>query len=191
MKAFLCREVEEAKLYAAEGGQALHLHAIIVDRRKAPACFKAAVARGERIAHLFDRDRDRLVATVKRLGVRVVAVEREGTTGQHVDLCGAPLRKAVACCDNAGEPGISHRAGEDDEEMRPLVEMTIRAAERLGPSVSDKIGRAMDRVTQEYLDGKHDGNWGKYASHKAPQGPVHFRRPDLRQADLFKADPDP
>jgi hypothetical protein len=99
MKRFECLEIEEAVSHAADGGQALHLHRIIVDRRKAPRCFVAAVDRGENIAHLFDQDEARLRATAKRLGVRVLVVERAGTPEQHIDLCGAPLRRALALCE--------------------------------------------------------------------------------------------
>lgn len=101
MKSFECREIQEAQDYADSGGQALHLHQIIMDRRKAPRCFVQAVERGENIAHLFDRDLDRLKRTVRGLGVRVVVVEYEGQRGQHVDLCAGPLRKAVAMCDKS------------------------------------------------------------------------------------------
>ena len=94
---FAAAEVGEAVAFAADGGQALHLHSIIPDRGRAPACFVREVDRGGQIAHLFDRDRSRLVRTVRALGVRVVVVvEREGTARQHVDLCGGPLRKARA-----------------------------------------------------------------------------------------------
>lgn len=96
MKTFQALEIAEALAHAQAGGQALHLHRIIVDRRKAPRCFVAAVDRGEHIAHLFDLDTDRLKATARRLGVRVVYIDRAGTDRQHLDLCGAPLRKAVA-----------------------------------------------------------------------------------------------
>jgi len=98
MKHFTVWEVEEAQDHALEGGQALHTHQIIVDRDKAPACFVQAVDRGEDIAHLFDQDVIRLVKTVRRLGVRVVVVERRGQRGQHVDLCGQPLKRAIASC---------------------------------------------------------------------------------------------
>ena len=101
MKAFREREVEKAVAYAKAGGQALHLHRIIPDRRTAPRCFVAAVDRGESIAHMFDLNRERLVETARALGVKVVYVDRDGTDRQHVDLCGAPLRKAVARCENA------------------------------------------------------------------------------------------
>lgn len=99
MRKFACLEIDEVLAHAAAGGQALHLHRIIVNRSKAPRCFVAAVDRGEDIAHLFDLDRDRLVETARRLGVRVVYVDRDGTARQHVDLCGAPLRKALAMCE--------------------------------------------------------------------------------------------
>lgn len=96
MKVFNCLKIDEALAHAAAGGQALHLHRIIPDRQRAPRCFVQAVDRGEDIAHLFDLDRDRLVATARRLGVRVVHIDRDGTDRQHIDLCGGPLKKAVA-----------------------------------------------------------------------------------------------
>ncbi len=100
MKSFEQRDLRAALEHAASGGQALHLHRIIADTRKAPKCFKDAVARGDRIAHLFDLDRNRLIATVRKLGVRIVHVEREGTPKQHVDLCGKPLQRAIDSCED-------------------------------------------------------------------------------------------
>ena len=94
MKIFHQGDVEEAKQHSMDGGQALHLHRIIGDWAKAPMCFRRAIERGEDIAHLFDQDEVRLIATVKRLGVKIVVVEHPGTPRQHVDLCGAPLRRA-------------------------------------------------------------------------------------------------
>jgi hypothetical protein len=98
MKRFACMEIEEAIAHAAAGGQALHLHRIIVDRQKAPRCFVQAVDRGEDIAHLFDQNELRLRVTARRLGVRVLVVERRGTPNQHIDLCGGPLKRALALC---------------------------------------------------------------------------------------------
>lgn len=100
MKVFATREVEEAKAYAAAGGQALHLHDIIPDRNAAPRCFVNAVDRGEPIAHLFDRNRARLVATARLLGVHVIVVDRDGGAGQHIDLCAGPLRKCYKQLDD-------------------------------------------------------------------------------------------
>lgn len=93
-------ELKEALAFAASGGQALHLHQIIVNRKKAPRCFVNAVDRGEDIAHLFDQDKDRLIKTAKQLGVRVILVEREGAKGQHIDLCGKPLTLAKERCND-------------------------------------------------------------------------------------------
>lgn len=98
MKTFGVWEVEEAVEYAAAGGQALHLHNIIVDWDKAPSCFVRAVQSGENIAHLFDQDEARLIKTARSLGVNIILVEREGTPNQHIDLCGKPLKKAIALC---------------------------------------------------------------------------------------------
>jgi hypothetical protein len=102
MKKFTVLQINEAVAHALAGGQALHLHRIIVDDKAAPACFVAAVRRGEDIAHLFDQNLARLGATARRLGVRVVKVESRGTVHQHVDLCGLPLRKAKAECRKGG-----------------------------------------------------------------------------------------
>lgn len=100
MLAFGTFEVEEAIAHSAAGGQALHLHRIIPDRKRAPRCFVQAVDRGEPIAHLFDLDKVRLLATAKRLGVRVLYIDRPGTERQHIDLCGKPLERAMEQIDD-------------------------------------------------------------------------------------------
>lgn len=102
MKHFTTWEIEEAYAYAQEGGQALHTHQIIVNRDEAPRCCVRAVDRGEDIAHLFDADEERLIATARKLGVRVIVVERRGTHRQHIDLCAGPLKKALAMCEEVG-----------------------------------------------------------------------------------------
>jgi hypothetical protein len=95
MRIFQQTEIPKAIAYAAKGGQALHLHRIIANKRKAPTCFLKAINRGEDIAHLFDQDEERLRKTAQALGIRVILVERGGTPRQHIDLCGAPLKKAI------------------------------------------------------------------------------------------------
>lgn len=109
MRRFLQSQIREAVRHATDGGQALHTHKIIGNRKTAPKCFVGAVDRGEDIAHLFDRDGKRLVTTAKRLGVRVIRVEREGTDKQHIDLCGGPLRKALAMCEGSNVQGFFGR----------------------------------------------------------------------------------
>ena len=99
MKRFEWREIHEAYAYAAAGGQALHCHRIIPDPDRAPECFVRAVRGGGEIAHLFDLNLDRLVATARSLGVRVIYVDAERTPRQHIDLCGAPLRRALEVCE--------------------------------------------------------------------------------------------
>lgn len=98
MKRFEHRQVREALAYAADGGQALHVWDPGPDAAarypKAPAVF----LRNRPWAHLFDQNPDRLYRTAKRLGVRRVVVERRGGRGQHVDLCGKPLDRALAEC---------------------------------------------------------------------------------------------
>jgi hypothetical protein len=92
MKLFPRRQIREAMAHAGAGGQALHVMggSFAYLRPDTPSCFKG---RSE-IAHLFDQNRDRLIKTAKRFGVRVIKVERDGGEGQHIDLCGKPLERA-------------------------------------------------------------------------------------------------
>jgi len=101
VRVFSYGQIEEALEHAREGGQALHLF----DPRphckaSTPACFRRASEAG----HLFDRDRDRLVRTARQLGVRKILVDRDGRRGQHVDLVGAPLRKAKQLAEETSKP---------------------------------------------------------------------------------------
>lgn len=92
MKIFQQRELREAIAYAAAGGQALHVcSSAQFVTAAAPGCFK----RSKQFAHLLDQNAVRLVKTAKRLGVRVVVVERSAEPRQHVDLCGKPLERAI------------------------------------------------------------------------------------------------
>ncbi len=96
MKPFTSKEILGAYDYAAAGGQALHVvHYSGGIYHNAPACFKGTQSFG----HLIDADKDRLIATAKRLGVRRIVVSREGQRGQHVDLCGKPLERALELVD--------------------------------------------------------------------------------------------
>lgn len=99
MSHFTMYQIREAIRHSLDGGQALHTHNVIVNTDTAPACFIAAVSRGENIAHLFDQDLDRLRYTARWLGVNQILVERIGESGQHVDLCGSPLRSALSLCE--------------------------------------------------------------------------------------------
>lgn len=86
MKIFTQREMMEAVLFSMKGGQAIHLHSF----NQGHPLFK----RYPLIAHLFDRDEERLISTARRLGVRVIKVERKGEQAQHIDLCGKPFERA-------------------------------------------------------------------------------------------------
>lgn len=78
--------------HADAGGQALHIWEPTEQwKRRAPLVFRQTTP----WAHLIDRDKDRLIATARRYGVNVVKVGRAGERGQHIDLCGAPLRRAM------------------------------------------------------------------------------------------------
>jgi len=93
MKRFEMRDVEAARAYAMAGGQALHVcpTAPFV-RAGSPRVFKNSAE----FAHLFDQDGTRLTETARKLGVRVVLIEKGGTPSQHVDLCAGPLERAKA-----------------------------------------------------------------------------------------------
>lgn len=93
MKVFQQRDIASAYAHARDGGQALHLMdgSFAYLRSDTPACFKG---RGV-IAHLFDQDKARLIATARRLGVRIIRVEHGSTHKQHIDLCGKPLARAM------------------------------------------------------------------------------------------------
>lgn len=95
MKRFEQHQLREAYAHAEAGGQALHICNTrslgIHQKADVPRCFRES----EQFAHLFDQDRERLVRTARWLGVKSVYVDRPGTLGQHIDLCGFPLRKAI------------------------------------------------------------------------------------------------
>lgn len=94
MKLFLKRELLKAYKYAADGNQALHIMEPIEPFKsspKTPKCFREASLWG----HLIDYDFERLKKTAMRLGVRRIVVSRHNQTGQHIDLCGKPLERAI------------------------------------------------------------------------------------------------
>lgn len=93
MREFQQRQLQEAADHAAIGGQALHLMSggFAYGRKDTPNCFKGR----SQIAHLFDQNLGRLKETARRLGVRVIKVERLGHKYQHIDLCGMPLTRAI------------------------------------------------------------------------------------------------
>ena len=90
MTLFKTKQVNEAMDFAEAGGQALHVWKGAWPGKK-PRCF----ANGQQWGHLLDMDIERLKATARRLGVRVIKASRVGRRGQHIDLCGRPLAKAI------------------------------------------------------------------------------------------------
>lgn len=89
MTILLVQKVTEGLQVAADGGQALHIHDMTQDGHPFFKRFKQA-------GHLFDLNSRRLMATASRLGVKCIVVHHQGKPGQHVDLCGGPLRRALA-----------------------------------------------------------------------------------------------
>lgn len=84
------KDYRRALADAAQGKQALFLHVWYGDQ-KAPACFRGM----NKIGKLFDQNKERLIATAKRFGVRVIKVDHDGDAYQHVDLIGRPLARAI------------------------------------------------------------------------------------------------
>lgn len=94
----LFENATEAMDHADEGGIALHVWKPPRHNGRStwpggrvPDCF----ARSRSWAHLFCRDAKTLNRIARRLGVRKIIVSRPGRRGQHVDLCGRPLQRAV------------------------------------------------------------------------------------------------
>ncbi len=110
MKIFRWNQIREAVAYAVEDpdNTALHLHYFITPT--APACFKRDVGRRLPIAHLFGQDAKLLEAIARHAGVNKIVIERTNTPRQHIDLCGAPLRRVLEEC---GEDINNYRLEED------------------------------------------------------------------------------
>ena len=92
MKLFKSKNLFEAMDYVKAGGQALHVWKPPENAySEAPVCFKKTKLWG----HLLDNNLARLTATARNLGVKVIKVSKQGQRGQHIDLCGKPLQKAI------------------------------------------------------------------------------------------------
>ena len=114
MKIFEEMDIFAAYEHAESGGQAVHLCTGAAAHSGAPKCFKKTNV----FAHLIDMNIERLKATARRLGVNVIKVGRIGRRGQHIDLCGGPLRKAIELCRVAGRIDheyLGHRGLEEHE----------------------------------------------------------------------------
>lgn len=92
-----CDDWREGRELVKAGQQVLHVWTPTLEQRRAA---RPLVFRQTKLwAHLVDMDFDRLVKTARGLGVERVVVERKGTHLQHVDLCGGPLKRAIARCE--------------------------------------------------------------------------------------------
>lgn len=105
MKVFAMKQIREAREYSLQGDVALHLHTI----NSGHPMFK----RYPVIAHLLDQNKERLIKTARKLGVRVIKVEREGEPFQHIDLCGKPFQRALAMAEGL-KPLVDGSFGEFD-----------------------------------------------------------------------------
>lgn len=86
-------ELHEAVAHALAGGIAIHLHKIVFPH--SPLCFRNAIKRGEFIAHVFGQDKGELDQLGRQMGVRVIYIDKADTPRQHLDMCGAPLRRLI------------------------------------------------------------------------------------------------
>jgi len=111
MKLFAQNQAKEAIRAAAEGELALHVWTGADRWPHAPQVFKATPLAG----HLLGQSHLDLVRVAMDLGVHLPAIQNGGTRTQHIDLCGAPLRRAIRMCEGtAGLPqSPRHSAGED------------------------------------------------------------------------------
>lgn len=107
MQLFHYREVRQALAHAEGGGQALHVWQPPYDGQR--SCWPGAPRHFLQYrlwAHLIDHNEARLIAVATQLGVWPVRVERRGRRGQHVDLCGPALDRALAeCLAPSAQPG--------------------------------------------------------------------------------------
>jgi hypothetical protein len=106
MKLFQHDEVQAALAHADAGGQALHVWRPPNDGRRsywpgAPEHFLQHLL----WAHLIDHDEKRLIELARSLGLMRVYVHRRGRRGQHVDLCGEFLQRAIRACERMIAPG--------------------------------------------------------------------------------------
>lgn len=115
MLLFTHRQVREAMAHAAAGGQALHIWRPPPDGRGGSAWPGAPPRfRKHRLwGHLLDQDLDRLIRTAHSIGIPHPTVERPGQAKQHIDLCGEPLDRAIAACEDAdaANHGPTERGG--------------------------------------------------------------------------------
>jgi hypothetical protein len=82
----LLQALEDAK----QGKQALFLHRWIGGANVPPPF------QGSRlIGKLFDANYERLASTARQLGVRIIKIDRPAQPGQHIDLTGKPLERAM------------------------------------------------------------------------------------------------
>ena len=96
IRVFQQSEIHDARAFAAQSDDnvAVHLHRMLIPT--APACFVRDIRAGKPIAHVFCRNVTLLQQLARRLGVRIVKIDRPATASQHVDLCGRPLEKLLA-----------------------------------------------------------------------------------------------
>lgn len=93
-----------------------------------PGCFLKTNRR--QWAHLCDDNRVHLVAIARRLGVRRIKVSRDGQPGQHIDLCGGPLKRAIKEATPFLEAGsvqsFARRAQETEKANRERAALQMR-----------------------------------------------------------------
>jgi len=127
MKHFTSHEVDEAKAYAARGGQALHTHQFIGDYNAAPSCFVREVKSGRDIAHICStstRATDRHgQATRRRRHLRGQEEARRGSTSTSAPAAPQGPRRCKKVLQAA--PSLFPRI---DPMMPPITTMDLWVA---------------------------------------------------------------
>jgi hypothetical protein len=110
MKTFIGnRTIRLALTYSLAGGQALHIWYPSDEKEETPICFTHYHV----WAHLFDQNLARLRNLASILGVNQIVVERLGQKGQHIDLCGKPLIKAIDLAEKELDSSLDQGYTED------------------------------------------------------------------------------
>jgi len=148
--------------HVERGGQALHVYpAMPKSFPNAPNCFK----RAKLWAHLMDNNEERLIRTARELGVKVIKVSKRGERGQHIDLCGVPLERAMTRAKK-----VTKRFVKEDKHMKFRKGDEVRRGDRHG-----KILRILNNGRMAYV------KWDSVvkADSKGKVGKENTRRKEL------------
>lgn len=91
LKTFEYRDFENIVKHTEAGGLAFSVWpGSYADHDKAPRCFRGLAEYGK----VYGKDAFDLEALAKKLGVKVVVIDRRGQVNQHIDICRGPFERA-------------------------------------------------------------------------------------------------